>query len=149
MRAIVQRVSSARVEVAGQTIGAIGPGLCCFVGAGASDTDADMQYMVRKVVSLRVFRDDTGKMSKSVKEIDGEVLLISQFTVYGDVRRGRRPSFTRAMAPEQARETFARFVERVRAAGVRVATGQFAADMRVVVDNDGPVSVLIDSQKTF
>jgi len=108
-----------------------------------------MEYLVGKIVGLRVFRDDTGKMSKSVKEIQGEVLLVSQFTVYGDVRRGRRPSFTRAMAPEQAKETFARFVERVRAKGVDVATGRFAADMRVVVDNDGPVSILIDSQKTF
>jgi D-tyrosyl-tRNA(Tyr) deacylase len=149
MRAIVQRVLAAQVDVDGQTVGAIGRGLCCFVGAGKNDTDADMRYVADKIVDLRVFPNDADKMSRSVEDIAGEVLLISQFTVYGDIRRGRRPSFTGAMPPDAARSAFTRFVQQVQARNVTVATGQFAANMRVLVDNDGPVSILIDSEKSF
>ena len=149
MRAIVQRVLAARVDVDGETVGQIPRGLCCFVGAGKTDTDSDMQYMAEKIVGLRIFPNAEGKMSLSVKDISGEVLLISQFTVYGDMRHGRRPSFTAAMAPAEARLAFERFVDMVRALKIPVATGQFAASMRVHVDNDGPVSILIDSEKSF
>jgi D-tyrosyl-tRNA(Tyr) deacylase len=149
MRAIVQRVFSARVEVDDQLVGSIGPGLCCFVGAGKRDAERDAGYVADKIVGLRVFPDDQGKMSRSLVDVGGEVLLVSQFTVYGDVRRGRRPSFDGAMHPDEARAAFDRFVQRVRDHGVPVATGQFAAKMRVLVDNDGPVSILIDSEKGF
>ncbi len=110
MRAIVQRVLAARVDVDGETVGQIPRGLCCFVGAGKTDTDSDMQYMAEKIVGLRIFPNAEGKMSLSVKDISGEVLLISQFTVYGDMRHGRRPSFTAAMAPAEARLAFEQFV---------------------------------------
>jgi D-tyrosyl-tRNA(Tyr) deacylase len=149
MRAIAQRVHGAEVEVDGEVVGRIGRGLCVFVGAGKADEDDDLRYMADKLVGLRVFPDEQGKMSRSLLDVGGGALLISQFTVYGDVRRGRRPSFDAAMPPALAEEAYLRFVELVRQRGVEVATGRFAAAMRVRVDNDGPVSILIDSHKTF
>jgi D-tyrosyl-tRNA(Tyr) deacylase len=149
MRAVVQRVYGARVEVAGEIVGAIERGLCAFVGAGKDDRDEDLAYTADKIVNLRVFPDDLGKMSCSVLDVGGAILAISQFTVYGDMRRGRRPSFDGAMHPILARDAFERFLASLRSHGVTVATGQFAADMRVSVDNDGPVTILIDSKKSF
>lgn len=149
MRAVVQRARSARVEVDGDVVGRIGPGLVAFVGAGQDDTERDLAYVADKIVGLRVFEDDAGKMNRSVVEAGGSVLVVSQFTVYGDVRRGRRPSFAAAMAPAAAEVAYERFVELLRARGVDVSTGRFAALMRVVVDNDGPVTILIDSRKQF
>lgn len=147
MRAVVQRVRAARVEVAGQAIAAIGPGLVAFVGAGKGDGEQDLSYVARKIAGLRIFEDEAGKMNRAVTEAGGAVLLVSQFTLYGDVRRGRRPSFEQAMAPELAAPLFERLVERVRTQVGEVARGQFRAHMRVLVDNDGPVTILVDSRK--
>jgi D-tyrosyl-tRNA(Tyr) deacylase len=145
VRAVVQRVSSARVEVEGEIVGAIDRGLVAFVGAEAGDKDDDVTYVMAKIVSLRVFPDERGKMSLALADIGGALLLISQFTLFGDVRRGNRPSFTGAMAPDQARA----MIDRAALLGrekVHVETGRFGADMRVVVDNDGPVTILLDSR---
>ncbi len=149
MRAVVQRVAHARVDVDDQVVGEIGPGLVAFVGAGRGDTDKDVDVVASKVAGLRVFEDDSGKMSRSVADVAGAVLAISQFTVFGDVRRGRRPSFDDAMEPVEAERLFERFVQQVRALGVPVETGRFRAMMRVLVDNDGPVTILVDSRKAF
>ena len=149
MRAIVQRVLGAYVEVGGQVIGKIGPGLVAFVGAGSGDTDDDVCAVAGKVGGLRVFEDELNKISRSVVDVGGSILAISQFTVYGDVRRGLRPSFVCAMEPVEAERRFHCFVDKVRALGIHTETGRFRADMRVVVDNDGPVTILIDSRKAF
>lgn len=147
MRIVVQRVRAARVEVEGTIVGEIGVGLCAFVGAGQGDDDADLEWMASKLAKLRVFEDESGKMARALADVPGaSVLLVSQFTLYGDLRRGNRPSFSSAMPPEEASSYFERFVERVRALGVIVATGRFGADMRVVVDNDGPVTLWLDSR---
>ncbi len=147
MRAVVQRVREARVEVNSETVGSIGVGLVAFVGAGREDTDRDADYVADKIAGLRVFQDDAGKMSRSALQVGGEVLAISQFTVFGDVRRGRRPSFAKAMDPVGAEHLFNRLVAQIAAAGLPVRTGKFGTMMRVVVDNDGPVTILIDSRK--
>ena len=149
MRAVVQRVVHARVDVDDHVVGEIGPGLVAFVGAGRGDTDKDVDVVASKVAGLRVFEDDSGKMSRSVGDVGGAVLAVSQFTVFGDVRRGRRPSFDDAMEPIEAERLFERFVQQVRALGVPVETGRFRAMMRVLVDNDGPVTILVDSRKVF
>lgn len=149
MRAVVQRVHSARVDVDDETVGAIEHGLVAFVGAGKDDVDKDADYIASKVAGLRVFEDDRGKMSRSVLDAKGSVLAVSQFTVFGDMRRGRRPSFDEAMEPVRAEALFERFVAQLRDQGVAVQTGRFRAMMRVLVDNDGPVTILIDSHKTF
>lgn len=129
--------------------GAIERGLVAFVGAEDGDTDADLAYVVGKVVGLRVFPDDTGRMSRALADVGGGLLAISQFTVFGDVRRGLRPSFDGAMEPVAAERLYDRFVAEARARGVTVATGIFRADMTVHVENDGPVTILIDSRRTF
>jgi D-aminoacyl-tRNA deacylase len=149
MRAVVQRALSARVEVEGQVIGRIDRGLVVFVGAGEDDERADLEYTVNKVVNLRVFPDESGRMTKALKDVDGALLVISQFTVFGDVRRGLRPSFDGAMEPTKAESIYDEFVTACRAAGVRVETGKFRADMRVFVENDGPVTILLDSKRLF
>ena len=149
MRAVVQRARRARVEVAGEIIGAIEHGLVAFVGAAEGDGDADLAYVVNKVVALRVFPDDEGKMRHALADIGGGLLVISQFTVFGDVRRGNRPSFEGAMEPVAAERLYDRFVAEARARGVTVATGKFRADMTVHVENDGPVTILIDSKRGF
>lgn len=149
MRAVVQRARRARVEVEGEVIGAIERGLVAFVGAGAGDGDADLAYLVNKVVALRVFPDAEGKMRLSLADVGGSLLAISQFTLFGDVRRGNRPGFDGAMDPVAAELLYDRFVAEARARGVTVATGRFRADMTVHVENDGPVTILIDSRKTF
>lgn len=145
MRAVIQRAGRASVAVDGEVVGEIERGLVVFLGAHSDDTEEDLAYVVRKIVELRVFPDEHGKMSKCVGDIGGAVLLVSQFTLFGDVRRGNRPSFTDAMAPEGAR----RMLERAHillATRIPTETGRFGADMRVTVENDGPVTILIDSQ---
>lgn len=146
MRAVLQRVAHAQVDVGGRTVGAIGPGLLVLLGVGAGDTETDADWMARKLAELRIFEDADGKMNRSVEEAGGAVLVVSQFTLYGDARKGRRPSFTDAMAPEPA----ARLVERVcaalRARGLTVATGEFGASMDVALVNRGPVTLLLDTR---
>jgi len=149
VRAVVQRARRARVEVAGEVTGAIERGLVAFVGAATGDGDGDLAYLVNKVVALRVFPDDEGKMRHALADIGGGLLVISQFTVFGDVRRGNRPSFEGAMEPVAAERLYDRFVAEARARGVTVATGKFRADMTVHVENDGPVTILIDSKRGF
>ncbi len=149
MRAVVQRALAARVEVEGQVVGAIERGLVAFVGAAKDDDEADADHIANKIAGLRVFSDEAGKMSRALADVRGGVLAISQFTLFGDVRRGLRPSFDGAMEPVRAETLYERFVAALRARGLEVATGRFRADMRVFVENDGPVTVLIDSKRTF
>ncbi|XXU72852.1 D-aminoacyl-tRNA deacylase [Sorangium sp. So ce1151] len=145
----MQRALAARVEVEGQVVGAIERGLVAFVGAARDDDDADADHVANKIAGLRVFSDDAGKMSRALADVRGGVLAISQFTLFGDVRRGLRPSFDGAMEPVRAEALYDRFVAALRARGLEVATGRFRADMRVFVENDGPVTLLIDSKRTF
>jgi D-aminoacyl-tRNA deacylase len=149
MRAVVQRAIGARVEVDGETVGAIGRGLVAFIGAEQGDTDRDVDYVADKIAGLRVFEDERGKMSRSAVDEAAGVLAISQFTVFGDVRRGKRPSFDQALEPVQAERLFNLCVSALRSRGVHTETGRFRAMMRVLVDNDGPVTILIDSRKAF
>ena len=149
MRAVAQRVSEARVEVEGETVGEIGPGLLVYLGAGKRDRAQDPAWMAEKLASLRIFEDEQGKMSRSVQDLAGGVLVVSQFTLYGDVRRGRRPSFDAAAAPELAEPAYLAVCEALAGLGLRVATGQFRAMMRVHAVVDGPVTILIDSEKQF
>jgi D-tyrosyl-tRNA(Tyr) deacylase len=150
MRAVVQRVTRARVTVADRLTGAIDRGLLVLFGAGAGDGPADLAYVVDKIVNLRIFPDDAGKMNRSVRDIGGGVLVVSQFTLYGDARTGRRPAFTGALEPVAAKALYEQAVAAIRAAGVgRVETGEFAADMQVELVNDGPVTILLDSRKLF
>ena len=145
MRAVVQRVSSARVEVGSETTGAIDRGLLVYAGFGRGDTDADRAWLLSKIVTLRIFPDDSGKMSRSVTDVGGGLLLVSQFTLYADLRRGRRPSFDDAMPPAEAEAAYDALVREAGATGLRVQTGRFAADMKVTSLNDGPVTIWIDS----
>lgn len=150
MRAVVQRVSRASVTVDTRITGSIGCGLLVFLGAGAGDTATDLQYIVDKVANLRIFPDEGGKMNRSVLDIEGGVLVVSQFTLYGDARQGRRPAFTGALEPQAARALYEQGLSALRAAGVtRVEAGEFAADMKVDLLNDGPVTILLDSRKLF
>lgn len=150
MRAVVQRVSRASVTVDTRVTGAIERGLLVLFGAGAGDGPADLAYVVDKVVNLRIFPDDAGKMNRSVLDIGGGVLVVSQFTLYGDARQGRRPAFTGALEPVAARALYEQALTALRAAGVpRVEAGEFAADMKVELVNDGPVTILLDSRKLF
>jgi D-tyrosyl-tRNA(Tyr) deacylase len=149
MRAVVQRVTEARVEVAGEVVGEIGAGLLVLLGVARDDTTSDADYLTEKIINLRIFDDDDGKMNRSLLDIGGEMLVVSQFTLYGDVRRGRRPSYSDAAEPEKANELYEYFVERVRSLGVRVETGVFQAMMKVSLINDGPVTILLDSRKAF
>lgn len=150
MRAVVQRVTHASVAVEGATIGEINRGLMVLLGAGAGDTDEDLAYIVEKIVNLRIFSDLAGKMNLSVLDTGGGVLMISQFTLYGDARKGRRPAFTSALEPVAAKALYLRSIELVRAAGVQhVAAGSFGADMQVSLCNDGPVTIMLDSSKAF
>ncbi|WP_305041829.1 D-aminoacyl-tRNA deacylase [Geoalkalibacter sp.] len=149
MRAVVQRVAEARVEVDGQVVGAIGRGLLVLLGVGEGDGAEDLAYLADKIAGLRIFEDEQGKMNLSVTEVGGAVLVVSQFTLYGDCRKGRRPSFTPAAAPETANRLYEEFVARLRIAGLEVATGVFQAHMGVHLLNDGPVTLLLDSRREF
>jgi D-tyrosyl-tRNA(Tyr) deacylase len=149
MRAVVQRVSRAQVTVNGEITGQIGPGLLVLLGVGRDDTEADAIYLAEKICGLRVFEDAQGKMNRSVQDVGGSVLAVSQFTLYGDVRRGKRPSFDAAAPPEKARQVYGFFVEQIRAAGLRCETGRFQEMMKVELVNEGPVTILLDSAKGF
>jgi len=149
MRAVVQRVSRAKVRVNGEITGEIGLGLLVLLGVGEGDTRTDADYLAEKTIGLRIFEDAGGKMNLSVAEVSGALLVVSQFTLYGDARRGKRPSFDAAAPPEQARELYEYFVEKVRASGVRLETGRFQETMQVELVNEGPVTILLDSGKAF
>jgi len=149
MRAVVQRVSRAKVAVNKWISGEIGLGLLVLLGVGHEDTEADATYLAEKIAGLRIFEDHDGKMNRSVQDAGGSVLVVSQFTLYGDVRRGKRPSFDAAAPPEHARRLYEFFVQRIQAAGLRCETGRFQEMMQVELVNDGPVTILLDSGKTF
>ena len=149
MRCVVQRVTEASVTVDGETVGRIGPGLLALIGVSSDDQDADEKYIAEKVMHLRIFDDENGVMNRSVLDVGGEVLAVSQFTLYGDARGGRRPSYFRAAKPEQANERYERVIARWRAEGLRVETGRFRTEMKVALVNDGPVTILLDSEKEF
>ncbi len=149
MRAVVQRVSRARVTVGDEVVGDIGRGLLVLLGVAREDTAADARYLADKIAGLRVFEDSSGKMNLALREAEGSALVVSQFTLYGDVRHGKRPSFDAAAPPEKACLLYEYFVERVRAAGLRCETGRFQAMMQVELVNDGPVTILLDSSKAF
>jgi D-tyrosyl-tRNA(Tyr) deacylase len=149
MRAVVQRVSRAKVTVDGWSTGEIGMGLLVLLGVSHEDTEADVNYLAEKIAGLRIFEDEDGKMNRSVLDAGGSVLAVSQFTLYGDVRRGKRPSFDAAAPPDHARRLYELFVERIRAAGLRCETGRFQATMSVELVNEGPVTILLDSGKVF
>lgn len=149
MRAVAQRVLRASVKVEGELIGEIGHGLLVLLGVAQDDTETDADYLAEKIAGLRIFEDDAGKMNLSLIDAAGAVLAVSQFTLYGDVRRGKRPSFDAAARPERARELYEYFVQRIRAAGLRCETGRFQAMMDVELVNSGPVTILLDSKKTF
>jgi D-aminoacyl-tRNA deacylase len=149
MRAVVQRVSRARVSVRQEVTGKIDRGLLVLIGIGAADTEADADYLADKISGLRIFEDEHGTMNLSLSEIAGSVLAVSQFTLYGDVRRGKRPSFDAAAPPEKAGMLYEYFVARIRAAGLRCETGRFQEMMQVELVNDGPVTILLDSSRAF
>ena len=149
MRAVIQRVSRARVIVGGQVTGEIGRGLLVLLGISKTDSEVAADYLAEKTAGLRVFEDADGKMNLDVQQAGGAALVVSQFTLYGDVRRGKRPSFDEAARPAEARRLYEYFVGKLRAAGVRVETGRFQEMMDVELVNDGPVTILLDSEKTF
>ena len=149
MRAVIQRVSKASVTVDGQVVGEIGPGLLVLLGVATADAEADADYLAEKIAGLRIFEDEDGKMNRSVADAGGAGLAVSQFTLYGDVRRGKRPSFDNAARPERARELYEYFVAQMRRQGLLCETGQFQAMMSVSLVNEGPVTVLLDSSKLF
>lgn len=149
VRAVVQRVTRAEVRVGDEVTGRIGAGLVALVAAGDDDTNDDVAYMVEKIVGLRIFADDAGNMNRSVVDVGGALLVVSQFTLFGDARKGRRPSFVKAMAPGPAETLYEQFVAAARATGVPVETGRFRAMMHVELVNDGPVTLLLDSKRQF
>lgn len=149
MRAVVQRVTRSSVAVDDQIVGAISKGLMVLLGVEHGDDEKDMTYMVDKIVNLRIFEDEDGKMNRSLIDEQGELLAVSQFTLLGDARKGKRPSFSNAARPDEANDLYEQFVEKARSLGVKVETGQFQAHMMVDILNDGPVTLLIDSKKTF
>ena len=147
MRAVIQRVKKASVEIDGRINGEIGRGLLVFLGVGEHDTDADLAYIERKTAGWRIFSDAEDKMNLSVTDIGGSILVISQFTLYGEARKGNRPSFTSSMEPVKAKEIYERFISDMRARGINTEHGEFGADMQVKLINDGPVTILLDSTK--
>lgn len=149
MRAVVQRVSEARVEVEGEVVGRIGIGFLVLLGVADDDTEDDAHYLADKIVNLRVFEDDEGKLNRSLLDVGAELLVVSQFTLLGDCRKGRRPSFSHAAPPDQAQALYLKFVDFARASGIEVQTGRFQAMMDVVLTNQGPVTLLLDSKKDF
>jgi len=149
LRAIIQRVTRARVTVASRVAGEIQTGVLILLGVGRADTPESAEYLAEKIANLRIFADDAGKMNRSLVEIGGSALVVSQFTLYGDTRGGRRPSYIQAASPEEANRLYEEFVRRLRSFGVQVETGVFQAHMEVELVNDGPVTILLDSEKTI
>lgn len=149
MRAVIQRVKKARVEVSGRTVGAIGRGLLILLGIEHSDSEEDADYLASKIIHVRIFEDSDHKFNLSLADIKGEALVVSQFTLLADCRKGRRPSFAAAAAPEQARRLYDYFIGAVEKASIAAASGEFQASMQVFLVNDGPVTVLLDSKKIF
>lgn len=149
MRAVVQRVSDAHVTIDGHVVGEIGNGLTVLLGVGHGDTEQDAAYLCDKIIGLRIFEDDDGKMNRSLLDIGGSLLVVSQFTLYGDCRRGRRPSFSDAADPAIARRLYEHFMALAREQQVTVASGEFQATMQVAIHNEGPVTLLLDSRRTF
>ena len=149
MRAVVQRVTQASVTVGGETVGSVDAGLMVLVGVSKEDTDKDLKYIVEKVMNLRIFDDENGVMNRSLLDVGGSILAVSQFTLYGDARGGRRPSYFQAAGPEPANELYERAVAAWRENGIHVETGRFRTEMRVSLVNDGPVTILLDSEKAF
>jgi len=149
MRAVVQRVSRAKVTIKDWTTGEIGLGLLVLLAVGQEDTESDATYLAEKISGLRIFEDEQGKMNRSVQDVGGSVLAVSQFTLYGDARRGKRPSFAAAAPPQHARRLYEFFVERIRSAGLSCETGRFQEMMQVELVNEGPVTLLLDSAKAF
>jgi D-tyrosyl-tRNA(Tyr) deacylase len=149
MRAVVQRVSRTQVTVGAEIVDGIDLGLLVLLGIGRDDTEADATYLADKITGLRVFEDEQGKMNRSVQDVFGGILAVSQFTLYGDVRRGKRPSFDAAAEPKKARRLYEYFVEQIRASGLRCETGRFQETMKVELANEGPVTILLDSGKAF
>lgn len=150
LRAVIQRALSGRVEVNNEVIGSIDEGVVVFLGVGEKDEEKEIRYLADKVANLRIFEDNQGKVNLSVKDIKGDVLAISQFTLYGDCRKGRRPSFSSAASPETAEDLYTKFVENLKEEhGLNVQTGMFGGHMKVFVENDGPVTILLDSDKLF
>ncbi len=147
MRAVIQLVKEARVRVAGQIIGEIGCGLVVLLGVGQDDTEKDIDYLTKKTAELRIFPDQDKLMNKSLLDVGGEMLIVSQFTLFGDCRKGRRPSFNQAAPPKIAKDLYLKFTDAVRQKGIKVATGQFQAMMEVSLINDGPVTIILDSQQ--
>ncbi len=149
MRAVIQRVKNAQVSVENNIEGKIDYGLLVYLAIGDEDTDKDLEYLLEKIVNLRIFQDEDDKMNLSVKDIEGQILIISQFTLYGDVRKGRRPNFMKSAEPTMAKKMYEEFIERIKKENIVVESGVFAADMDVTYTNDGPVTILLDSEKTF
>ncbi len=149
MKALLQRVTGATVSVAGEVVGRIGRGVVVFVGVANGDTEKDAQYLIQKTINLRIFSDEVGRFNLSALDIKGELLVVSQFTLLADTRKGRRPSFIEAAPPAQAEELFERFVEQAGATGLKVETGRFQQYMQVEIHNDGPVTILLDSREKF
>ena len=149
MRAVVQRVTSASVTVGEETTGAIGPGMMVLIGVSSEDGPADLKYIAEKVMHLRIYDDENGVMNRSILDAGGAILAVSQFTLYGDARGGRRPSYFRAAKPEKAEEMYEKLIAQWREAGIHVETGRFRTEMQVSLVNDGPVTILLDSEKAF
>ena len=149
MRVVLQRVSHASVTVEEKVIGKIQRGFLLLVGVTHDDTMEDMEYLVRKIVQMRIFEDEDEKMNLSIQDIQGEILVVSQFTLYGDIRKGRRPSFVNSAKPDKANELYEEYVKYLQKENIPVSTGQFGADMKVELINDGPVTILVDSKKMF
>lgn len=147
MKAVIQRVTSASVAVENQTIGAIGPGLLILLGIHEEDTEAEVDYLVRKITKLRIFEDEQGKMNLDLAAIAGEILSVSQFTLYADTKKGNRPSYAKAARPEVATALYALFNQKLREANITVATGEFGAHMQIALVNDGPVTIVIDTRE--
>ncbi len=149
MRCVVQRVTEAAVTVDGETVGRIGAGMLALIGVSSEDTEADLRYIADKTAHLRIFDDENGVMNRSVLDVGGDILAVSQFTLYGDARGGRRPSYFRAAKPEAANAMYERLIADWRARGITVETGRFRTEMKVSLVNDGPVTILLDSEKAF
>jgi len=149
MKALLQRVTTASVSLGDEEVGRVGRGLVVFLGVARGDTEKDAQYLAQKIANLRIFSDEEGKFNLSALDINGELLLVSQFTLLADTRKGRRPSFIEAAPPAQAEELFEYFVEQARATGLKVETGRFQQYMQVEIHNDGPVTILLDSKGKF